>query len=77
MYYGYYCNYTLRRSCRDEAGEPTISLSNGTSPDCVSKRMTYKMPLAYFFTIGVAFFVTCIILVYRYSAFRLVVNIQL
>uniref|UniRef100_A0A671TLM9 Transmembrane channel-like protein n=1 Tax=Sparus aurata TaxID=8175 RepID=A0A671TLM9_SPAAU len=60
MYYGYYSNYTLRKSCRDD-------VSNGTSLDCVSKRHSYNMPLAYFVTIGVAFFVTCIILVYSMS----------
>uniref|UniRef100_A0A4W6CIQ3 Transmembrane channel-like protein n=1 Tax=Lates calcarifer TaxID=8187 RepID=A0A4W6CIQ3_LATCA len=55
MYYGHYSNYTLHRSCRDDGG----------GPDCVSKHLSYNMPLAYFFTIGVAFFITCIILVYR------------
>uniref|UniRef100_A0A671TLJ1 Transmembrane channel-like protein n=1 Tax=Sparus aurata TaxID=8175 RepID=A0A671TLJ1_SPAAU len=45
MYYGYYSNYTLRKSCRDD-------VSNGTSLDCVSKRHSYNMPLAYFVTIG-------------------------
>lgn len=68
MYYGYYSNYTLRKSCRDDVGGQNISVSNGTSLDCVSKRHSYNMPLAYFVTIGVAFFVTCIILVYRYNS---------
>ncbi|XP_023277892.1 transmembrane channel-like protein 6 [Seriola lalandi dorsalis] len=67
MYYGYYCNYTLRRSCRDDGREQNISLSNGTRLDCMSKHLSYNMPLAYFFTIGVAFFITCIILVYSMS----------
>lgn len=67
MYYGYYSNYTLRKSCRDDVGGQNISVSNGTSLDCVSKRHSYNMPLAYFVTIGVAFFVTCIILVYSMS----------
>ncbi|XP_054460237.1 transmembrane channel-like protein 6b [Anoplopoma fimbria] len=67
MYYGYYCNYTLSRSCRDVAGGQNISMSNGTRLDCVSKHPPYNMPLAYFFTIGVSFFVTCIILVYSMS----------
>lgn len=31
--------------------------------------LSYNMPLAYFFTIGMAFFITCIILVYRYCGF--------
>ncbi|XP_034044354.1 transmembrane channel-like protein 6b [Thalassophryne amazonica] len=53
MYYGFYSNYTLHSGCRDE--------------DCASQRLSYNMPLAYFFTIGVALFVTCIILVYSMS----------
>ncbi|XP_035516607.1 transmembrane channel-like protein 6b isoform X2 [Morone saxatilis] len=67
MYYGYYCNYTLRKSCSDDVGGQNASLSNGTRLDCVSKHHSYNMPLAYFFTIGVAFFITCIILVYSMS----------
>ncbi|XP_078133322.1 transmembrane channel-like protein 6b [Sander vitreus] len=67
MYYGYYSNYTLRESCRDDGGVQNVSLSNGTRLDCVSKHLSYNMPLAYFFTIGVAFFITCIILVYSMS----------
>ncbi|XP_054635974.1 transmembrane channel-like protein 6b isoform X2 [Dunckerocampus dactyliophorus] len=69
MYYGYYCNYTLQRSCRNESGSggQYISASNATSLDCTLKRLTYKMPLAYFFTIATAFFITCIILVYSMS----------
>ncbi|XP_074555046.1 transmembrane channel-like protein 6b [Halichoeres trimaculatus] len=58
MYYGYYCNYTLNKNC----SEGVDSRSS-----CVSKQHSYNMPLAYFFTIGVAFFVTCIILVYSMS----------
>uniref|UniRef100_A0A8C5E965 Transmembrane channel-like protein n=1 Tax=Gouania willdenowi TaxID=441366 RepID=A0A8C5E965_GOUWI len=45
MYYGYYCNYTLSGSCRDDA-------SNSTGQPCSSKQLSYNMPLAYFFTIG-------------------------
>ncbi|XP_071359835.1 transmembrane channel-like protein 6b [Trachinotus anak] len=67
MYYGYYCNYTLHRSCKDDGGGQNISVSNGTRLDCMPKHLTYNMPLAYFFTIGVAFFITCIILVYSMS----------
>ncbi|XP_029355053.1 transmembrane channel-like protein 6b isoform X3 [Echeneis naucrates] len=66
MYYGYYCNYTLHSSCRDD-GRQNISVSNGTGLDCMSKHLSYNMPLAYFFTIGAAFFITCIILVYSMS----------
>uniref|UniRef100_A0A665UXD6 Transmembrane channel-like protein n=1 Tax=Echeneis naucrates TaxID=173247 RepID=A0A665UXD6_ECHNA len=57
MYYGYYCNYTLHSSCRDD-GRQNISVSNGTGLDCMSKHLSYNMPLAYFFTIGAAFFIT-------------------
>ncbi|XP_044047320.1 transmembrane channel-like protein 6b [Siniperca chuatsi] len=67
MYYGYYGNYTLRRSCRDDVGGKSVSVSNGTSLGCISKHHSYNMPLAYFFTIGSAFFITCIILVYSMS----------
>ncbi|KAM3864574.1 transmembrane channel-like protein 6b [Diretmus argenteus] len=67
MYYGYYSNYTLRKNCRDDDGLQNLSLSNGTELDCVSQHLSYNMPLAYFFTIGVVFFVTCIILVYSMS----------
>ncbi|XP_019960488.2 transmembrane channel-like protein 6b [Paralichthys olivaceus] len=67
MYYGYYCNYTMREHCRDDGGGQNISVvSNGTSLNCV-KHLSYNMPLAYFFTIVVAFFITCIILVYSMS----------
>ncbi|XP_034398943.1 transmembrane channel-like protein 6b isoform X2 [Cyclopterus lumpus] len=67
MYYGYYCNYTLGRSCMEADGGQNVSLPNGTRLDCVSENLTYNMPLAYFFTIGVSFFITCIILVYSMS----------
>ncbi|KAF6739127.1 Transmembrane channel-like protein 6 [Oryzias melastigma] len=62
MYYGYYSNFTLRRSC---AGQHNTSASS--APDCLSKRLSYNMSLAYFFTIGMSFFITCIILVYSMS----------
>ncbi|KAM9818092.1 transmembrane channel-like protein 6b isoform 2-T3 [Syngnathus typhle] len=67
MYYGYYCNCTLRTSCTNQSAAQYISVSNGTSMDCTLKHLPYKMPLAYFFTIGMAYFVTCIILVYSMS----------
>ncbi|XP_047434204.1 transmembrane channel-like protein 6b [Mugil cephalus] len=51
MYYGHYSNYTLGESCSD-----------GTR-----SHLSYNMPIAYFFTIGVAFFIKCIILVYSMS----------
>lgn len=63
MYYGYYSNYTLGTSCRGGGGGQ--NLSSGLRVDCASKHLSYEMPLAYFFTIGLAYFITCIILVYR------------
>jgi len=71
MYYGYYCNYTLGWSCMEADGGQNASSSNGTRTDCVSDHLSYSMPLAYFFTIGVSFFITCIILVYRYGVVAL------
>lgn len=65
MYYGYYCNYTLKSTCMD-SGALVISKGNETRLQCRSK-LSYNMPLAYFFTIGAAFFITCIILVYSMS----------
>ncbi|XP_045902599.1 transmembrane channel-like protein 6b [Micropterus dolomieu] len=67
MFYGYYSNYTLHKSCKDNFGRQNVSVSNETRLDCLSKRHSYNMPLAYFFTIGSAFFITCIILVYSMS----------
>ncbi|KAM6940471.1 transmembrane channel-like protein 6b [Xenentodon cancila] len=58
LYHGYYCNYTLRKNC---------NFSNSIDVHCTSKYHSYNMPLAYFFTIGMAFFITCIILVYSMS----------
>lgn len=56
LYYGYYSNKMLQSGCS--------ASRNGTS--CTSG-LSYNMPLVYFFTIGAAFFVTCIILVYSMS----------
>uniref|UniRef100_H3D965 Transmembrane channel-like protein n=1 Tax=Tetraodon nigroviridis TaxID=99883 RepID=H3D965_TETNG len=68
MYYGYYANYTLQTSCGDEDdGHHNASLSKNATLECTSTQLSYNMPLAYFFTIGVAFFITCIILVYSMS----------
>ncbi|XP_067288264.1 transmembrane channel-like protein 6b [Pseudorasbora parva] len=53
MYYGYYSHRTLQASSCS---------GNGTSCG-----LPYNMPLVYFFTIGAAFFITCIILVYTMS----------
>ncbi|KAG7460215.1 hypothetical protein MATL_G00218770 [Megalops atlanticus] len=52
MFYGYYTNSITNTSY---GGGAAVS------------RSTYSITLAYFFTIGVAFFITCIILVYSMS----------
>ncbi|TSL68214.1 Transmembrane channel-like protein 6 [Bagarius yarrelli] len=56
MYYGYYSNLTFMKNCSQ----------NRHQSSCDS-RLSYNMPLSYFFTIGMAFFITCIILVYSMS----------
>uniref|UniRef100_A0A8C5WKU6 Transmembrane channel-like protein n=1 Tax=Leptobrachium leishanense TaxID=445787 RepID=A0A8C5WKU6_9ANUR len=58
MYYGYYSNITLNDGC-----------PGYNSSACPSSKtwLPYHMPLAYLYTIGVAFLSTCIILVYRMS----------
>ncbi|XP_052053816.1 transmembrane channel-like protein 6 isoform X4 [Apodemus sylvaticus] len=55
MYYGYYSNTTLSQSCAPREGG-----------QC-SPRLPYSMPLAYLFTVGATFFITCIVLVYSMS----------
>lgn len=65
MYYGYYSNSSLNKSCESDPAR-SASASNTSSLACTSQRQqSYKMSLAYFFTIQGAFFTTCIILVYR------------
>lgn len=54
MYYGYYSNYTFIKNCSNAGNQGSCGI-----------HLSYNMPLAYFFTIGMAFFITCIILVYR------------
>ncbi|XP_045840123.1 transmembrane channel-like protein 6 isoform X2 [Meles meles] len=58
LYYGYYSNSTLNRPCAlppdGQCGHEADSLP-------------YNMPLAYLFTVGIAFFITCITLVYSMS----------
>uniref|UniRef100_A0AAY5KJM9 Transmembrane channel-like protein n=1 Tax=Esox lucius TaxID=8010 RepID=A0AAY5KJM9_ESOLU len=75
MYYGYYSNYTVTRNCSSsnssviKTSQPSHSLSSRTmEPHCHNNiKLSYNIPLAYFFTIGMAFFITCIILVYSMS----------
>ncbi|XP_053157234.1 transmembrane channel-like protein 6 isoform X2 [Hemicordylus capensis] len=60
MYYGFYSNFTLNDPCSSSSNR-----SHCKQPGHV--RLPYNMPLAYVFVIGVAFFVTCILLVYSMS----------
>ncbi|XP_042523109.1 transmembrane channel-like protein 6 isoform X2 [Dipodomys spectabilis] len=59
MYYGYYSNTTLNQPCAPPQDGSQCSARAGSLP--------YSMPLAYLFTIGAAFFITCITLVYSMS----------
>nr|XP_023672754.1 transmembrane channel-like protein 6 [Paramormyrops kingsleyae] len=63
MYYGYYTNSALMGSCQQNSTEPPSLLQ--CPPETFG--LDYNMPLAYFFTVGIAFFITCIILVYSMS----------
>ncbi|XP_042174209.1 transmembrane channel-like protein 6b [Oncorhynchus tshawytscha] len=71
MYYGYYSNSTLSKDCRVTSSsmeqQPSPSVSRRTMETDCGGKPSYNMPLAYFFTIGLAFFITCIILVYSMS----------
>ncbi|XP_077022217.1 transmembrane channel-like protein 6 isoform X2 [Tamandua tetradactyla] len=59
MYYGYYSNTTLNQPCEPLLDGGQCTPGGGSLP--------YNMPLAYLFTVGVAFFITCITLVYSMS----------
>ncbi|XP_029292613.1 LOW QUALITY PROTEIN: transmembrane channel-like protein 6 [Cottoperca gobio] len=65
MFYGYYTN-TILKTCRAaNSTDETFDL-----PVCDSDKpqiVPYSIPAAYFFTIGIAFFIMCIILVYSIS----------
>uniref|UniRef100_A0A8C7IKW6 Transmembrane channel-like protein n=1 Tax=Oncorhynchus kisutch TaxID=8019 RepID=A0A8C7IKW6_ONCKI len=71
IYYGYYSNSTLSKDCRVTSSsmeqQPSPSVSRRTMETDCGGKPSYNMPLAYFFTIGLAFFITCIILVYSMS----------
>ncbi|CAK7291527.1 Transmembrane channel-like protein 6 [Vulpes lagopus] len=58
MYYGYYSNTTLNQPCVPPLHGQCSREADG---------LPYNMPLAYLFTVGVAFFITCITLVYSMS----------
>ncbi|KAJ8389683.1 hypothetical protein AAFF_G00115590 [Aldrovandia affinis] len=66
MFYGYYTNSSP--SCRSVQNH-TGGAANlaGCETDGGAQHTSYNIPVAYFFTIGVAFLVTCIILVHSMS----------
>ncbi|XP_027482313.2 transmembrane channel-like protein 6 isoform X3 [Zalophus californianus] len=59
MYYGYYANSTLNQPCAPAPAGGRCSREAAGLP--------YSMPLAYLFTVGLAFFITCVTLVYSMS----------
>ncbi|XP_074463352.1 transmembrane channel-like protein 6 isoform X1 [Larus michahellis] len=59
LYYGYYSNITLNDPC---ASSPDSSVCPLAAP-----LLPYNMPLAYVFSVGVSFLITCILLVYSMS----------
>ncbi|NWI87702.1 TMC6 protein, partial [Pitta sordida] len=63
LYYGYYSNVTLNDPC---ASSPQGSRCPLTAP-----QLPYNMPLTYLSSVGIAFLVTCILLVYSvFCSFR-------
>ncbi|XP_033895102.3 transmembrane channel-like protein 6b isoform X2 [Acipenser ruthenus] len=64
MYYGYYTNSTVN-GCGPALNGSGCAMGQNSLD--TNPRMPYNIPLAYFFTIGVSFFITCIILVYSMS----------
>ncbi|KAJ8367526.1 hypothetical protein AAFF_G00314990 [Aldrovandia affinis] len=62
MFYGHYSNQTITSGCRPAHNATGLSGQTDCGP-----HLSYNTPLAYFFTIGVSFFITCIILVYSMS----------
>ncbi|XP_074967258.1 transmembrane channel-like protein 6 isoform X3 [Phalacrocorax aristotelis] len=59
LYYGYYSNVTLNDPC---AFSP-----NGSACPLAVPPLPYNMPLAYMFSVGVSFLVTCVLLMYSMS----------
>ncbi|XP_032285765.1 transmembrane channel-like protein 6 isoform X1 [Phoca vitulina] len=59
LYYGYYSNSTVSQPCAPPPGGGQCRREADSLP--------YSMPLAYLFTVGLAFFITCITLVYSMS----------
>lgn len=58
LYYGYYRNITLNASC--------ASSPSGSSCPLTAHSFQYNMPLAYLFSVGVSFLLTCILLMCRW-----------
>ncbi|XP_064180876.1 transmembrane channel-like protein 6b isoform X1 [Anguilla rostrata] len=68
MFYGHYSNDTLSSGSSSSCPPAHNDTGhNDTGHPACTQRLSYNMPLAYFFTIGVSFFITCIILVYSMS----------
>ncbi|NXP91570.1 TMC6 protein, partial [Passerina amoena] len=59
LYYGYYSNATLN--------DPCSSSPEGSVCPLPAPLLPYNLPLAYLFSVGVSFLVTCILLVYSVS----------
>ncbi|XP_050837305.1 transmembrane channel-like protein 6 isoform X1 [Serinus canaria] len=59
LYYGYYSNTTLN--------DPCTSTPEGGMCPLPAPLLPYNLPLAYLFSVGVSFLVTCILLVYSVS----------
>ncbi|KAM3598836.1 uncharacterized protein V6R79_023181 [Siganus canaliculatus] len=63
MFYGYYTNAVVKTCRADDSSRSSVA----ESAACKSQMIPYSIPAAYFFTIVIAFFIMCIILVYRTS----------
>ncbi|NXC58824.1 TMC6 protein, partial [Aleadryas rufinucha] len=59
LYYGYYSNVTLNDPCPSSPKDSVCPLAAPLLP--------YNLPLAYLFSVGVSFLVTCVLLVYSVS----------
>ncbi|NXM47882.1 TMC6 protein, partial [Gymnorhina tibicen] len=59
LYYGYYSNITLN--------DPCTSSPKGSMCPLAAPLLPYNLPLAYLFSVGVSFLVTCALLVYSVS----------
>ncbi|XP_063032116.1 transmembrane channel-like protein 6 isoform X2 [Melospiza melodia melodia] len=59
LYYGYYSNATLN--------DPCTSTPEGSVCPLPAPLLPYNLPLAYLFSVGASFLVTCILLVYSVS----------